>query len=233
MAHEDGTYGSRGRVGVLWRAVSGMSARARRIDRLLGRPHCYRLVQALLAPGTGSVLARRLAARPSVRSGLRCLDVGCGPASWLWRVGAKPIGLDCSLQSAAAFRRRGGVAVAASADALPFRDHRFDLVYSFGLLHHLDEETARRAVREMIRVTSPEGETIVVDAVRPERAWRRPVAWALRRLDRGGWVRSQAGIEALLPDRAEWSCERFAYAWTGLEGVWCMSVRRSALAEGA
>lgn len=143
------------------------------------------------------------------------------------------MGLDRSLSSAAAFRRRGGVAVTASADALPFRDHRFDLVYSFGLLHHLDEETARRAVSEMIRVTSPEGETIVVDSVWPERAWRRPVAWALRRLDRGGWVRSQAGVEALLPDRAEWSCERFTYAWTGLEGVWCVYAGRPSPAEGA
>jgi hypothetical protein len=92
---------------------------------------------------------------------------------------------------------------------------------------------ARRAVSEMIRVTSLQGETIVVDSVWAERAWRRPVAWVLRRLDRGCWVRSQTGIEALLPDRAAWSCERFTYAWTGLEGVWCVYAGRPSPAEGA
>jgi SAM-dependent methyltransferase len=136
------------------------------------------------------------------------------------------VGLDLALASVGAFRRWSGVAVTASAEALPFHDNRFDVVWSFGLLHHLDDEAARRAVLEMVRVTRLGGATVVVDSVWPDPVWRRPVAWALRRLDRGGWVRSQAGVEALLPGRPEWSCERFDYEWTGLEGIWCAHAKR-------
>lgn len=183
----------------------------------------YRLAQCVLAPGAGrrigEWIAARLASHPAPGP---VLDVGCGPASWLWRAGLRPVGVDLSPGRAAAFGRgHGSAAVAASAIALPFPDGCFASVWSFGLLHHLSDDHARAAVSEMLRVTRPGGHGIVFDAVLPGAAWRRPLAWALRRLDRGRWVRTQEGLESLLGEPRGWERRQLTYALTGLEGLLC------------
>ncbi len=59
------------------------------------------------------------------------------------------------------------------------------------------------------------------DSVPPEPAWRWPLAWAIRRADRGRFVRRADTVRALLPDPACWRTTRVTYAHTGLEGPWC------------
>ena len=172
----------------------------------------YRFSTAVLAPGGARDIASRIESRPG-----RALDVGCGPDSPLWSVGMKPFGVDIALDRARAF----GPAVVASAAALPFADGAFASVWSFGLLHHLPDDRARAALREMRRVTGAGGATVILDAVLPRRGWRRPLAWLLRRLDRGRWMRCQEALQALFDSPAAWRFERFTYARTGLEGVIC------------
>lgn len=177
----------------------------------------YRLSQRVLAPGAARRLARLLAAdQPPGRS----LDVGCGPASWLWRAGIEPYGVDLCPDFVQAFRRRGPGAVVASATALPFADGAFDHVWSVGLLHHLSDADARSSLGEMTRVTRPGGRVVVLDAVAPSHPWRRPIAWLLRRFDHGVHVRSQQTLTALL-DEHRWRTERVTYSYTGLEGLLC------------
>lgn len=179
----------------------------------------YRLLQRLLAPGAEPAIARRLSGQS--RGGLS-LDAGCGPTSWLWPAGNAPYGVDICLDFARAFHRRSGRAVVASATALPFRTGCFDDVWSFGLLHHLSDGDARAAIREMRRVTRDGGQTVIFDAVLPRRAWTRPLAALLRKLDRGSWMRREETLQALLTTSADsWSYERITYAYTGLEGLWC------------
>jgi SAM-dependent methyltransferase len=151
----------------------------------------------------------------------RILDLGCGPASWLWQMGLHPVGVDLSPEYAEAFSRCGGRAIVASADALPFAARTFDGVWSIGLLHHLPDGVARRAVREMVRVRRPSGYVVVFDAVVPQFPWQRPVAWMLRRLDRGGHMRHQDTLQSMLNDFAAWTFERISYSLSGLEGLWC------------
>ena len=179
-------------------------------------------VQRCAAPGADGALqkmiAHWLAAHPP--RGV-CLDVGCGPHPRLRAAGLKAIGVDVSETFVHAVRRDGGAAEVACATALPFGDGAFAGVWSFGLLHHLPDEAVRSAVGEMRRVTCAGGWTVIFDAVRPHSAWRRPLAALLRAADRGGWMRSQAALEALLRPFGDWQCERMTYAWTGLEGLWC------------
>lgn len=177
----------------------------------------WRLGLWLLAPDAGGRLIRQLRPEPA----RRILDVGCGPASLLWTAGLEPYGADLSPGFVRAFHRRSPRAAIASAMALPFADGRFDAVYSFGLLHHLPDEAAAAAVREMLRVTRPGGRTIVLDGVPPSKAWRRPVASLLRRLDRGRWMRRQEALQNLLDGSGGWEYKRFTYTYTGLEGVLC------------
>lgn len=176
------------------------------------KPALYKLSQSLLAPGAVQSVVRHMESRPG-----RALDVGCGPSSWLWSAGMNPVGVDIALDSVRAF----GPAVVASATALPFADGTFDTVGSFGLLHHLPDDAARAAIREMRRVTSAEGLTIVFDGVLPHRGWTRPLAWLIRRMDRGSWMRREEAFEALFDSPAPWRRVRFTYSYTGLEGVIC------------
>ncbi|MBI5719988.1 MAG: methyltransferase domain-containing protein [Burkholderiales bacterium] len=184
----------------------------------LTHPAVYRWSQALLAPGAATVLENAIGQRIQASGALaacrragrraRVLDVGCGPRSMLagW-CGQTPgrgpqfevVGVDLSLPHVRAFRAGVGAAgVVASACCLPFADGSFDIVLSCGLLHHLGDDEAARALAEMHRVGAPGSELVVLDAVLPLQPWRRPLAHAIRRLDRGRHMRSEAALRALL-----------------------------------
>lgn len=192
------------------------------MHRLLDRPDVYRLSQRLLAPGASrrlDALLRRHLPPDTGRGGAspRALDVGSGPDSLLARLGLDPVGVDLSPRYARALARHGA-AVAADARRLPFADGAFELVACCGLLHHLPDADVDAALAEMLRVAAPSGLVLVLDAVLPEPRWRRPIAWSLRRLDRGRWMRDARALEARLARAgADWRTVRETYAATGLE----------------
>jgi SAM-dependent methyltransferase len=191
------------------------------VYRLLEPPWLYRLSQRVLAPRSERNFTEKikhLVTQLPVAHNI--LEVGCGPSSYLWRVGLHPIGLDLSSDYIAAFVTHTEPAVVGSADALPFPDNSFDGVWSLGLLHHLPDVTAYKAVSEMLRVCRKGGYVVIFDAVMPESAWRRPIAYALRRLDRGGFVRQEGKFKAILPPVTHpYVIERLTYSFNGLEGI--------------
>lgn len=185
---------------------------------MLERPFWYKFSQVVFGPGAERFLVKRLrqAAQTLPLSG-KMLDVGCGPSSWLWRIGVKPIGVDICSQYSTAYHKTGEPAITGSALALPISDHSFDGVWSIGVLHHLPDSAARSVVLEMIRICRPGGFVAILDAVMPVSSWRRPVAFLVRRLDRGIFMRSQAALIKLLPEQQRWSISRFTYSLNGLE----------------
>jgi SAM-dependent methyltransferase len=193
------------------------------IKGLLEIPFLYSLSQALLAPGAKKAVMRKVGGiLKKVPAGKCLLDVGCGPSSLLWSFGLHPIGLDISRAYVSEYGSRSEKAVNASADNLPFISGYFDGVWSFGLLHHLPDESARRCIAEMLRVCCNEGYVVIFDGVLPENAWLRPVAWVIRKLDRGSFLRRQSDLERLLVNRDDWKCERLTYSYNGLEGLFCV-----------
>jgi len=183
-------------------------------------PWLYRLTQRVAAPGADRNLSREIGRLlQELPPPGRCLDVGCGPDSILRRLGLNPVGIDLCHARVLAFARANGLAAQAEATALPFADGIFDSVWSFGLLHHLPDEAARSAIKEMRRVTHPGGFIVVVDGVLPSSVLRRPFAALIRGLDRGGWMRTQESLETLLTSGGQWNCRRLTYATTGLECV--------------
>jgi SAM-dependent methyltransferase len=97
-----------------------------------------------------------------IESGMRALDVGCGPgaltAELAGRLGAaNVVGTEPSEPFAEACRARvAGIEVAAAgAEALPFGDAAFDATLSQLVVNFLDD--AEAGVREMARVTRPGG----------------------------------------------------------------------------
>jgi SAM-dependent methyltransferase len=185
-------------------------------------PAVYRLSQMILGAGCEQAIRSRIRSiLDQLPPGQRVLDVGCGPVSYLWQVGLDPVGLDLEPAYTKAFAKGGREVVTASADNIPFEDGSFDSVWTLGLLHHLPDPVARMAVGEILRVCRPGGYIVVFDAVLPEPAWRRPFAHALRRLDRGRHMRTQAQLESILPPAEILVLERCTYTYTGLEGLFC------------
>ncbi|MGD0650534.1 MAG: class I SAM-dependent methyltransferase [Verrucomicrobiia bacterium] len=194
--------------------------------RLLDTPWVFRLSQSVGAPGHITVIKNKiekiLHQHPTPR---RLLDVGCGPSSWLWRVGLHPIGLDLSASYTREFARTGELSVRGSAASLPFADGTFDSVWTVFVLHHLSDEVAQRTIREMLRVCRVGGYTVIIDGVMPRRPITRPVAWLLRRMDRGNHVRDEQQFRALVPTN---SCttQRITYAATGVEAMVFVTLKR-------
>jgi ubiquinone/menaquinone biosynthesis C-methylase UbiE len=109
------------------------------------------------------------AARFEEWRGRDVLDAGCGIATdgvQFSRAGARYTGLDESPTALELARRRFAAQrldarfVSGSVSSLPFPDASFDLVYSYGVIHHTPETV--RAVHEFHRVLRPGGTALVM-----------------------------------------------------------------------
>ena len=110
---------------------------------------------------------------PSLRPGMRLLDVGCGPGSITRGLAQRlapgeVVGLDLSRETLAAAREDAAARgltnltyTEGSVYALPFPDQSFDVAYAHQVSQHLREPAA--ALREMLRVLRPGGLAAVRD----------------------------------------------------------------------
>ena len=96
----------------------------------------------------------------------RLLDTGCGDgfvATLLRRRVREVVGVD--VEPSSAWEDGPGLTFSvANAEALPFADAAFDVVYSKDSLHHMD--SPERAVAEYARVLRPGGTALIVEANR-------------------------------------------------------------------
>src|SRR5579875_2210992 len=97
------------------------------------------------------------------------LEVGCGMGadlSMFARCGARAFGLDLTYTGSSLASRRlqhlGLVprVTVGDSERLPFRDGTFDLVYSWGVIHHTPNTDA--AAMELMRVARPGGKLVVM-----------------------------------------------------------------------
>jgi ubiquinone/menaquinone biosynthesis C-methylase UbiE len=110
-----------------------------------------------------------LFARFSSSRGLRILEIGVGMgadyAQWL-KSGAKATGVDLSSASIDRARRRckseGLISDLKVADAedLTFPDSTFDVVYSYGVMHH--SPNTQKCIEEALRVLKPDGQARIM-----------------------------------------------------------------------
>lgn len=103
-------------------------------------------------------------------NGKKILEVGCGAGahSALFKMyGAKVVALDITIGRVISAQRKlklvrqgQGCAIQGDAENLPFEDGTFDIVYSFGVLHHT--ENTEQAIKELHRVLKPGGQAAVM-----------------------------------------------------------------------
>lgn len=96
--------------------------------------------------------------------GLKVLEIGVGMGAdyleWL-KAGAQAQGVDLSMASIEKARQRCQAAGfkpelrVADAEQLPFPENSFDIVYSYGVIHH--SPNTQQCVREALRVVKPGG----------------------------------------------------------------------------
>src|SRR4051794_14441289 len=118
------------------------------------------------------------------------LEIGTGLGTDLVRfarAGARVTGLDLTERAVGLVRRRleqeglSGRVVVGDAERLPFADDSFDVVYSWGVLHHTPN--TEQAVAEALRVLRPGGRLCVMLYAR--RSWVAFGLWARYALLRG------------------------------------------------
>jgi SAM-dependent methyltransferase len=108
-------------------------------------------------------------ANAAATRGLDVLEIGVGLGAdhqLFATAGARLAGIDLTERAVEHVRRRFDAAGlhsdlrVADAETLPFGDHAFDVVYSWGVLHHTPDPP--RAIREMWRVLRPGGRAKVM-----------------------------------------------------------------------
>jgi ubiquinone/menaquinone biosynthesis C-methylase UbiE len=122
--------------------------------------------------------------------GKKVLEIGVGAGTdfinWV-RAGATATGVDLTEQGVTLTRERlalegltANVEVA-DAEKLPFDDASFDIVYSYGVLHHTPDTPA--AFREVWRVLKPGGTALLM--VYHLRSWVTLLVWAVQSAAKG------------------------------------------------
>jgi SAM-dependent methyltransferase len=170
------------------------------VDRLLATPIVYDTYQSLIgAPGCH---ARFISEMVLPLRGERILDLGCGVGAGI-RFLPKEIsyvGIDVNAPYIETARDKYGerytfiCADVSSVD--PQSLGSFDRAFSFGVLHHLSDAVAARAVDLIRRVVRPGGMFVTIDPCYA--SGQSAIAKFLIDNDRGKYVRDQAGFERLV-----------------------------------
>lgn len=133
-------------------------------------------------------------------SGLDILEVGCSTGICGSKVvdmsKNRYVGIDLDPGYVEIARRRSPATTILHMDArnLAFEDRRFDRVLFVGVIHHLDDPTARDCMTDVDRVLKDDGAVLVAEPLFTP-GW--PVSNLLLHLDRGDHIRSRKGYEAL------------------------------------
>lgn len=176
-----------------------MAAGVTRLRSVLASPDAYWLFQRAL--GATAVHQRVVTTHARVAPGARVLDIGCGPGRVLDVLPTvEYVGIDHSSPYIEAARQRyssRATFVRADAERADLTGERpFDVALALGVLHHLDDESARQVVALAARSLAPDGRLVTLDPgiVRGQP----PLARWLVRQDRGLHPRAPGDYRSLV-----------------------------------
>lgn len=169
------------------------------VRAVLSHPVVYEAFQRIMGAKRGREWLVCKFIRPF--PGMRILDLGCGPANILASLPADVAytGYDMSAEYIAAaeekFGRRGTFHCRLLEQAEVAALEPFDLVMGIGVLHHLDDRSARQFMTLAKAALKPGGRVLTHDACYAQ--GQNPIARFLINRDRGQHVRGMADYRSL------------------------------------
>ncbi len=169
------------------------------VRAVLSHPVVYEAFQRFMGARRGREWIVRDLIRPF--PGMRILDLGCGPAEILDSLpeDVAYTGYDMSAEYIAAAKAKFGARGTFHCRLLEQAEvatlDPFDLVMGIGVLHHLDDGTARQFMTLAKAGLKPGGRVLTLDACYVPK--QNPIARFLISKDRGQHVRNEAGYRAL------------------------------------
>ncbi len=172
------------------------------ITYLMKQPILYKIIQTTLGAGIHQLAKSYL--KKSIHNLSKVLDQGCGTGEYSLLF-SNYTGLDNNPKDIDfAKNNYKGDFVIGSAAKMPFKNNSFDCVFAVGLHHHLTDVLAKKAMLEALRVIQKGGQVIIIDAILPKNPLN-IIGLILRKLDRGGHVRSYKKSLNLLPKNLKYS----------------------------
>ena len=99
----------------------------------------------------------------SLNNESKVLEVGCGSGGGLDVFkGLELYGIDISNESLKACKEKGINTINCDARDIKFEDNIFDFTFSSGLVEHFNPQDRKQIINEMIRVTKPHGQILVI-----------------------------------------------------------------------
>lgn len=156
--------------------------------KILENPSVYDLAQKLLGSDRVFKAVKDVVAiKLKNISYNNVLEVGCGtylPGDYFT---GKYVGIDINKKYIRKARAEGkGFFGVADAAALPFGSKTFDLIFTLGVLHHLDVSSRINMLSEMWRVCKTGGCLLLVDGLVPDNKFN-VIGYILAKLDRGSY----------------------------------------------
>lgn len=173
------------------------------LDRLSASPRLWDTLRWVVEAGFHAermAIAREL--RPWHGDRRRFLDLGCGTGLFADEFPpGRYVGVDIVPRYLRfAVRRRSGHYVASAGEALALADASFDAALVLGVLHHLNDATARAVMDELARVLRPGAVALVLEDTPPPPG-QNPVGHLMHALDRGAYIRTDAAYRAIFGPR--------------------------------
>ncbi len=168
------------------------------IRAILSSPLVYASFQSLM--GAHKIRQRFVSDFVQPFSGMKVLDIGCGPADILaYLPDVDYWGFDISEAYIQQASTRFGLLGMFHCKQLGFEDLAelppFEVVLAKGVLHHLDDSVALDVMRLALQALKPGGRLLTIDPCLDNE--QNPIARFLVKSDRGQNVRNKAGYEAL------------------------------------